>query len=80
MKRKSVGGLPKNSRVLILRRQGAFEVYADPGVDAVKIGAVGLSLTGNLKGVKFVIVDYDADPDAEVPKEFRRLLREPACT
>jgi len=68
-------------RILIIRRQGAFEVYADHGVDAEKLGAVGLSLTGNVKDVKFVIVDYDADPEAVIPKGFKRLLREErGCT
>lgn len=61
-------------RVLILRRGGAFEVYSDPGVDAEKIGAVGLSLTGVLTDARFVIVDYDADPNAKVPREFKYLL------
>lgn len=64
-------------RVLIIRRNGAFETYADPGVEAKNIGSLGLSLLGeNLGRALIAVVDYDADPLAEIPKGFHYLLDE----
>jgi len=77
MLHKKRAGKTQAPRVLIIHRNGAFEVYADPGVDAEKLAGTALSLTGAVADLRFVIVDYDADPNAKVPPEFEDLLLDP---
>lgn len=66
----------KGPRALIIHRDGAFEVYADPGVDAEKLAGTALSLTGKLANLRMAIVDYDEDPKAKVPAEFKDLVND----